>query len=50
MPALQHHNLRANGVEQHWLEAGDGPPVMLLHGFSGTWYARRRQIPVLAEC
>ncbi|MFL6416349.1 MAG: alpha/beta fold hydrolase [Bryobacteraceae bacterium] len=33
----------------HWVEAGHGPPVFLLHGFPETWYCWRHQIPVLAE-
>ncbi len=33
----------------HYVEAGEGPPVVLLHGFPETWYAWRRQIPVLAS-
>ena len=50
MPAtLQHHTAKANGIKQHWVEAGQGPPVVLLHGFPETWYAWRKQIPVLAE-
>ncbi len=50
MPATpQHHTVTANGIKQHWVEAGQGPPVMLLHGFPETWYAWRKQIPVLAE-
>ena len=31
------------------LEAGSGPPVVLLHGFPETNYAWRYQIPVLAR-
>jgi pimeloyl-ACP methyl ester carboxylesterase len=40
--------IRANGIRQHYLEAGSGPPVVLLHGFPETSYAWRHQIPVLA--
>jgi haloacetate dehalogenase len=36
-------------MRQHYVEAGSGPPVLLLHGFPEIWYARRKQIPVLAE-
>ena len=49
MANFQHHTLHANGIKQHWVEAGDGPPVVLLHGFPETCYAWRKQIPVLAE-
>jgi haloacetate dehalogenase len=41
--------VRANGIRQHYLEAGDGPPVVLLHGFPETSYAWRYQIPELAK-
>jgi haloacetate dehalogenase len=41
--------VRPNGIRQHYLEAGNGPPVVLLHGFPETSYAWRHQIPVLAR-
>jgi hypothetical protein len=31
-------------VELHYVEAGDGPLVVLLHGFPEFWYGWRRQI------
>jgi epoxide hydrolase 4 len=37
------------GVRLHYVEAGQGPLVVLLHGFPEFWYSWRRQIPVLAE-
>jgi haloacetate dehalogenase len=46
---VTHHTARLNGIKQHWVSAGDGPPVYLLHGFPETWYGWRKQIPVLAE-
>lgn len=46
---LAHHRVVANGVKQHYVDAGSGPPVVLLHGFPETWYAWRHQIPVLGE-
>ncbi|WP_026218209.1 alpha/beta fold hydrolase [Embleya scabrispora] len=36
-------------MNRHWVTAGQGPPVYLLHGFPETWYGWRKQIPVLAE-
>ena len=45
---LASHAARVNGVRLHWVEAGEGPPVVLLHGFPELWYAWRYQIPVLA--
>jgi pimeloyl-ACP methyl ester carboxylesterase len=38
---VQHHRLEANGIEQHVVTAGHGPPVVLLHGFPEFWYAWR---------
>lgn len=38
-----------NGLDMHFMAAGDGPPVLLLHGFPDTHVTWRRQIPVLAE-
>jgi pimeloyl-ACP methyl ester carboxylesterase len=32
----------------HYVEAGDGPLIILLHGFPEFWYGWRRQIEPLA--
>ena len=32
----------------HYVEAGDGPLIVLLHGFPEFWYGWRRQIEPLA--
>jgi epoxide hydrolase 4 len=37
-----------NGITLHYVEAGEGPLVVLLHGFPEFWYGWRRQIPALA--
>ncbi|HEY7961153.1 MAG TPA: alpha/beta hydrolase [Solirubrobacteraceae bacterium] len=37
------------GVRLHYVEAGQGPLVVLLHGFPEFWYGWRRQIPALAQ-
>lgn len=37
------------GVRLHYVEAGEGPLVVLLHGFPEFWYSWRRQITPLAE-
>ena len=41
--------VRANGVRLHCLVEGEGPLVLLLHGFPETSRAWRKQIPALAE-
>jgi len=33
----------------HFVTGGDGPPVVLLHGFAQTWRAWRAVMPALAE-
>lgn len=38
-----------NGVRLHFVEAGDGPLVLLLHGLPDFWYTWRRQIPALVD-
>jgi pimeloyl-ACP methyl ester carboxylesterase len=35
-------------VRLHYVEAGSGPLVVLLHGFPDFWYSWRHQIPALA--
>ncbi len=37
------------GVRLHYVEAGEGPLVVLLHGFPEFWYSWRHQIPALAQ-
>jgi haloacetate dehalogenase len=46
---LTSHTIIANGIRHHLVETGDGPPVVLLHGFPETHHAWRHQIPVLAQ-
>lgn len=47
--SITHHTVRVNSIKLHYVEAGQGPPVLLLHGFPETWFAWRKQIPVLAQ-
>ena len=49
MADLTHREAVVNGVRLHYVEAGDGPPVLLLHGFPQFWYCWRHQIPALAS-
>ena len=44
-----HAEATANGVRLHYVEAGEGPLIVLLHGFPGFWYSWRYQIPALAD-
>jgi len=44
----QHRFVHANGIRLHYVEAGQGFPVVLCHGFPELWYSWRYQIPALA--
>jgi pimeloyl-ACP methyl ester carboxylesterase len=44
---IEHGFVSVNGVRLHYVEAGQGPLVVLLHGFPEFWYSWRRQIPAL---
>ena len=37
--ALEHRRIVSNGVTQHYVVAGAGMPLVLLHGFPQTWTA-----------
>jgi len=45
---LQHRYAQINGIRMHYVEAGSGPTVVLLHGFPENWYSWRHQIAALA--
>ncbi|MEF8906434.1 MAG: alpha/beta fold hydrolase [Haloarculaceae archaeon] len=48
-PEPTHGSAYVNGVELHYVRAGEGPPLLLLHGWPQTWYEWREVIPPLAE-
>ncbi|NUT92346.1 MAG: alpha/beta hydrolase [Saccharothrix sp.] len=50
-PALEgvsHRFLDLPGLRAHVAEAGDGDPVLLLHGFPQHWWEWRKVVPALA--
>jgi epoxide hydrolase 4 len=47
--AITHRYADLDAVRLHYVEAGDGPLVVLLHGFPEFWYTWRNQIVPLAE-
>lgn len=44
-----HHTAQVNGTRLHYVTAGEGPPVVLLHGWPQTWYEWRHVIDLLAS-
>ena len=43
-----HRSVTANGTRFHVASMGDGPLVLLLHGFPEFWWTWRHQLPLLA--
>ena len=43
-----HRDVSANGARFHVVDTGDGPVVVLLHGFPTFWWTWRRQLTALA--
>lgn len=50
-PGVERGRRRANGVELHYARAGagEGTPLVLLHGFPQSWLIWRKTIPDLAR-
>ena len=48
MTEISHRTVKANGINIHIAEAGEGPLVLMLHGFPELWYSYRHQLPALA--
>jgi pimeloyl-ACP methyl ester carboxylesterase len=46
---VRHRFVAAGGLNFHVAEAGEGEPVLLLHGWPQHWYCWRLVIPALAE-
>ncbi|MEZ6073427.1 MAG: alpha/beta hydrolase [Pirellulales bacterium] len=44
-----HGYVDSGGVRLHYVTAGNGPLVVLLHGFPDYWYTWRAQMPALAK-
>jgi len=46
---IAHRTIRANGIRLHVAEQGDGPLIVLCHGFPESWYSWRHQLAALAS-
>lgn len=49
LDGVTHSYLEVGGARLHVAEAGEGPPVLLLHGWPQHWWVWRKVIPALAE-
>lgn len=47
-PGVHQRRVATNGIALNIAEAGDGPLVLLLHGFPESWYSWRHQFAPLA--
>jgi pimeloyl-ACP methyl ester carboxylesterase len=45
---LTHRSIETNGIRMHVAEQGEGPLVLLCHGFPELWYSWRYQLEALA--
>ena len=45
---IRHRTVETNGIHMHLAEQGEGPLVVLCHGFPESWYSWRHQLPALA--
>ncbi|WOL06665.1 bifunctional epoxide hydrolase 2 [Canna indica] len=45
---IAHRTVAVNGINMHVAEKGEGPAVLLLHGFPELWYTWRHQMHGLA--
>lgn len=46
---IEHHTVTVNGVRLHYVKAGSGEPLVLLHGWPQTWREWNVMIPELAK-
>ncbi len=48
MSEVRHRTIETNGIAMHVAEQGEGPLVVLCHGFPESWYSWRHQLRALA--
>jgi pimeloyl-ACP methyl ester carboxylesterase len=47
--SVAHRMIQANGIHLHFVEQGEGPLIVLCHGFPELWYSWRFQLPALSS-
>ncbi|HEY0517531.1 MAG TPA: alpha/beta hydrolase [Solirubrobacteraceae bacterium] len=48
LPGVTHRRVQLRELRMHVAEAGEGPPLVLLHGWPQHWWSHRHLIPQLA--
>ena len=48
-PSITNRRVATNGIELNIAEQGEGPLVLMCHGFPESWYSWRHQFQVLAD-
>ena len=49
VPGVSHRTVDVGGLSVHVAEAGQGEPLVLLHGWPQHWYCWHRVVPLLAD-
>ena len=49
LDGVEHHYADSEGVKIHYVSLGEGPLVVMVHGFPDFWYSWRYQMAALAE-
>ncbi len=49
MDRVEHGYADSNGVKIHYASIGEGPLVVMIHGFPDFWYSWRHQMEVLSS-
>jgi epoxide hydrolase A/B len=47
--SVAHRTIQANGIHLHVVEQGEGPLIVLCHGFPELWYSWRYQLAALSS-
>ncbi|KGO82538.1 alpha/beta hydrolase [Flavobacterium beibuense F44-8] len=48
LPGFKNGYMAVNGTELHYVEGGEGNPIILLPGWPQTWWAYHKVMPILA--
>jgi pimeloyl-ACP methyl ester carboxylesterase len=46
--SIKHRSIQVNGIKMHIAEQGEGPLIVLAHGWPELWYSWRHVLPALA--